>query len=105
MLGAHALHPHFHNHNGIHPGYESEHLVSESHHHPAGSISVLAGSDYHTCPICDFLAVCSVLKTGGALWLFPSHPDQRADSNYQLAVIPVRQTGFYIRGPPAELSC
>ncbi|PHR27656.1 MAG: hypothetical protein COA36_08250 [Desulfotalea sp.] len=103
VLGAHVLHPYFHNRNVIHSGYQSELLASDLYR-SGGPIAALSSNDNFSCPICDFFAVCSVLKTGTVEWVVTPYHDQRPDINYHLSVIPVLNTCFYIRGPPTAVS-
>ena len=98
VIGAYALHPHFHNHNGIRPDNSHLHLASIDHHHP--SINGLDDSDHRSCPICNFLVVNSAVEINTACLFIPSFLDQHVVSDCRMAVMLAHQTGFQIRGPP-----
>jgi hypothetical protein len=98
VIGAHALHPHFHIHNSSEPDNSHRHSVSEVHHHP--SIKGLVGSDHHSCLICDFFALNSAIEINISCFFIPSLPDQHEDNDCRMAVKLTHQTGFQIRGPP-----
>ncbi len=98
-LGAYVLHPHFHNDNNIQHDHQSKLVVTEVHDHD-DAVGTSSGDEHYSCPICDFLAVCSALDLGNLLFLIPSYPGQRIDTEYQQSDILSHQLAIQIRGPP-----
>ncbi len=99
VIGAYALHPHFHNHNNSGPDDSHQHLVSNVHHHP--SINGLDDSDHHSCPICNYFAVNTAVEINTVGFYLPSFPYQQEVSDCRMAVMLAHQAGFQIRGSPA----
>ena len=99
VIGAHALHPHFHNHNDSGPEHSHQHLVSKVQDYP--SINGLDDSDHLSCPICVFFAANTAVEINAVCFFIPSFPDRQAISDCPLVVMLAHQTHFQIRGPPA----
>jgi hypothetical protein len=101
VIGAHALHPHFHKHNSTVPINLSQHIVPGVHTHSI--ISGLVLSDHQPCPICNFFALNTAVKTNTVCFFIPSIPDLQQSNDYPIAVIFTHQTSFQIRGPPITI--
>ena len=100
VIGAHALHPHFHEHKDLEPDNSHQHFVSDNHHH--FSIYGLIDSDHHSCPICNYLAVNSANEVNTVSFKIPSFPDRNENNDRRMAVMLAHQVGFQIRGPPTS---
>lgn len=105
VIVANALHPYFHTHSDTYCGNGNKKLISQLFTSHVDSFSVSPNRAHHSCPICNFFAVCSVLKTTVIQWDTITHLNQHVDAYYQLTLLPVLQTGFYIRGPPVTPYC
>lgn len=100
VLGAHALHPYFHDHSKIE-------LDQHSHHqtlciaHPHLSINGQDNNEDSSCPICTYFVLNSVIKSNSPCFHISPLVEQCLYSDYQIAVTLAHQTGFLIRGPPS----
>ena len=99
VIGSHALHPRYHDDPSIHSDCEVHHPESEHHNHEV-ALGVLTHGDDHSCTICEFLAICSVLKTATVQLSVRLYPVQRVVTVDQLSAISSHWPGFHIRGPP-----
>ncbi len=100
VIGAHALHPHYHNEASVHSDCEVHHEAAENHSHEVTD-NVLTLGDNHSCDICEFLAICSALKIANSQLSVSLYPVQRAETFYELSPISIHWSGIHIRGPPS----
>ncbi len=100
VIGSHALHPHYHDEISTFSDCEANHVESEHHSHEV-AVGILTPGENHSCNICEFLAICSALKTATVQFSVPLYPVQRAVTFYQRFAIPNYWSGFHIRGPPS----
>ncbi len=103
-IGAHALHPYFHEHPVDQPELSGQHSAHEGHHvhseHPSVSYGVSVVSDHNSCPICIFIAVNLAANIGSVYLSTPSLPDQRLDPDWRSIYLISQRSAILIRGPP-----
>lgn len=104
VFGANAIHPYFHKNYVIESIIDRVHDASGGHHSGKESISGFASGDKHSsCPICDYLALSSVLKSAVHHFVFKPSPSQQADVIYRQSEHAAHPTALFIRGPPRTL--
>jgi len=99
VIGAHVLHPQYHNETSILSDYEVHHAATENHSHEVAA-GISTPGDNHSCNICEFLAICSALKTATVQLSVRLYPVERAVTFSQLSAISNHWADFHIRGPP-----
>ena len=100
VIGSHSLHPHYHDDISTHSDYEVHHAEAESHSNDI-AVGISTPGENHSCTICEFLAICSALKTATVHLSVRLNPVQRAATVDQLSTISSDWPGFHIRGPPS----
>jgi len=101
VFGANVIHP------LIHKNHVTETVVTKAHGTCGGHYSCKeltsdfnGKAEHSSCPICDYLALASVLKSACLLYFFKACPSQLVDAWYMLSEHAAHPIVSTIRGPP-----
>lgn len=102
VIGAHILHSHYHDHDHDHGGhepYDGVKTVLIVDNSASGGLESAEG-DNRLCPICAFLALCSVIQPGGMETTVQSPISPKAAAGYVDRILATTHSRSHIRGPP-----
>jgi len=101
VFGANAIHPLIHKNHVTETVVHKVHGSCAGHHLSKELIFGLGGEDTHSsCPICDYLALSSVLTPSDSPFFAKAYPSQQVDVIYMLSEHATYQAAPTIRGPP-----
>lgn len=104
VFGANAIHPYIHKNHLIDSITAKIHGVLWEHRPNKMSISSPAEGDEHSpCPICDYLALSSVLKSTIQHVCCNSYSHQQAVVMFEMCEQAAHPSILFIRGPPCSL--
>ena len=103
VIGAQALHPHFHKHEGITHDCDHDHAKSEAGHLGSASLELVV-TEHDSCPICLYLTGNSAVEIDPARFFNNSDFVQTSDTGYRQFLISTFHASFHTRGPPSLLS-